>query len=436
MKLRIIKYTTCFAMAAVLLLTVGCKKDYTDPSRVPEENAFKSSAGLTGVAVGVHRAYALSRAGSLYNLVTTDGFLTKQLTILNQGNTAEYQLFQGADKVDPATNSIILSFWANSNKVIYDATNVLTYAPELADKNYASGLIAYASIFKALALTNMAMYWEQVPDTTGVNVNTGFIANTVALNEALDIVNNALATVNANAIASSFLSSIPEGIDIVNTLQALKARLSLYTGNYAQALAAANAVDLTKKSTLNFDAQALNPIYEVATSTNNVFQPADSTMGLPVALEPNLADKRVPFYIAIGSNPRYRIGGFGAASIIAWPVYLPGEITLIKAEAYARQTTPDLVNARVELNKVITKQPASDPFGVGAGLPADLTPYTQTELLEQIYRHRAIELYMSGLRLMDNRRFNRPVSERKRSYLPYPNQERNNNPNTPGDPLF
>ncbi len=436
MKLIIIKYTTCFAMAAVLLLTAGCKKDYTDPSRVPENNAFRSSAGLTGVAVGVHRAYTLGRASSLYNLATTDGFLTKQLTILNQGNTAEYQLFQGADKVDPTTNSIVLSFWANSNKVIYDANNVLKYAPDLSDKNYASGLIAYASIFKALALTNMAMYWEQVPDTTGVGVNTGFIPNTTGLNKALDVVNNALAKVSANAISASFLSNIPAGIDIVNTLQALKARLSLYTGNYAQALAAANAVDLTKKSTLNFDLQSLNPIFETATSTNNVFQPLDSTMGLPVALEPNLADKRVPFYITIGSNPRYRISGFGATSTIGWPIYLPGEITLIKAEAYARQSTPDLVNGLIELNKVITKKAANDVFGVGADLPADPGPYTQATLLEQIYSHRAIELYMSGLRLMDNRRFNRPVSERRRSYLPYPNQERNNNPNTPTDPAF
>jgi hypothetical protein len=437
MKLHTIKYTTCLAMTAVLLMTAGCKKDYTDPSRVPEESAFKSSAGLTGVAVGVHRAYALGRAGSLYNLVTTDGFLTKQLTIINQGNTAEYQLFQGGDKVDPTTNSIVLSFWTNSNKVIYDANNVLKYAPDLSDKSYASGLIAYASIFKALALTNMAMFWEQMPDTTGVGVNTGFIPNTAGFNKALDVVNKALATVSANAISASFLSNIPAGIDIVNTLQALKARLSLYTGNYAQALAAANAVDLTKKSTLNFDLQSLNPIFETASSTRNVYLPMDSVMGLPQALEPSLSDKRVPFYIGTSNvAPRYLINGFGATSTIAWPIYLPGEITLIKAEAYARQPTPDVVNGLIELNKVITKQPAADPFGVGAGLPADPGPYTPAQLLEQIYRHRAIELYMSGLRLIDNRRFNRPVGERKRSYLPYPNQERNNNTNTPGDPLF
>lgn len=436
MKLYHIKYTTCFALAAVTMLSVACKKDYTDPNRAAADNVIRSASGLTNLAIGVHRAYSAGRAGSIYNLITTDGFLTKQLNIINQGNTAEYQFFLGGDRVD-ATNTMVLSFWTNSNKVIFDANTVLQNAPALSDKNIASGLVAYASIFKALALANMSMFWESVPDTTGVGLQVDFKANTEGFNKALGVIDNALTTVSANAISTSFLANIPAGIDIVNTLQALKARYSLYTGNYAQALVAANAVDLTKKSTFNFDLVTLNPIFETATSTNNVYQPIDSTMGLPVALEPNLADKREPFYIAIGATaPRFRISGFGATSTSAIPVYLPGEMILTKAEAYARQSMPDLVNALIELNKVITKKPANDPFGVGADLPADPGPYTQDQLLEQIYRHRAIELYMSGLRLMDNRRFNRPVSERKRSYLPYPFQEHDNNPKTPTDPVF
>jgi starch-binding outer membrane protein, SusD/RagB family len=437
MKLYNIKYTTCFTLAAVLLLTVACKKDYTDPNRADAESVHKSASGLTNLVTGVHRTYAAGRASSVYNLITTDGFLTKQLNIINQGNTAEYQFFQGADKVD-ATNTIVLSFWTNSNKVIYDANTVLTYAPALADKNIASGLIAYASIFKAMALANMSMYWEKVPDTTGVGIPVNFITNTEGFNKALAVINKAIAVVNADTISASLRTSLPAGIDILNTLQALKARYSLYTGNYAQALAAASAVDLTKRSSLNFDLVTLNPIFETATSTNNVYQPIDSTMGLPVALEPSLADKRVPFYISINAvtGPRYRINGFGATSTISIPVYLPGEMILIKAEAYARQSTPDLVNALIELNKVITKKAANDVFGVGADLPADPGPYTQAALLEQIYRHRSIELYMSGLRLVDNRRFNRPVSERKRSFLPYPFAEHDNNPNTPTDPAF
>lgn len=436
MKLYNIKYTTCFALAVVTMLSVACKKDYTDPNKAAADNVIRSASGLTNLAIGVHRAYSAGRAGSIYNLITTDGFLTKQLNIINQGNTAEYQFFLGGDRVD-ATNTMVLSFWTNSNKVIFDANTVLQNAPALSDKNIASGLVAYASIFKALALANMSMFWESVPDTTGVGLQVDFKANTEGFNKALGVIDNALATVSANAISTSFLANIPAGIDIVNTLHALKARYSLYTGNYAQALASANAVDLTKKSTFNFDLVTLNPIFETATSTNNVYQPIDSTMGLPVALEPNLADKREPFYIAIGATaPRFRISGFGATSTSAIPVYLPGEMILTKAEAYARQSTPDLVNALIELNKVITKKPANDPFGVGADLPADPGPYTQDQLLEQIYRHRAIELYMSGLRLMDNRRFNRPVSERKRSYLPYPFQEHDNNPKTPTDPVF
>jgi len=435
MKLINIKYTTCFAMAAVMMLSAACKKDYADPSRATEDKVFKSASGLTGVAIGLQRAYTAGRASSVYNQITTDGFLTKQLNIINQGNTAEYQFYLGGDKVD-ATNTMVLSFWTNSNKVIYDANNVLKYAPQLSDKNYASGLIAYASIFKALALTNLAMFWEKVPDTTGANVS--FITSAEGFNKALGVINDALAAVNANAISASFLSNIPAGIDIMNTLHALKARLSLYTGNYAQALTEANAVDLSKKSTFNFDLVTLNPIFETATSTNNVYQPIDSTMGLPVSLEPNLADKREPFYIAINATtaPRFRLNGFFATSTIGIPVYLPGEMTLIKAEAYARQSTPDLVNALVELNKIITKKPANDPFGVGADLPADAGPYTQAQLLDQIYRHRSIELYLSGLRLIDSRRFNRPVSERKRSFLPYPFAEHDNNPNTPVDPTF
>jgi hypothetical protein len=97
---------------------------------------------------------------------------------------------------------------------------------------------------------------------------------------------------------------------------------------------------------------------------------------------------------------------------------------------------PDLVNALIELNKVVTKQPASDPFGVGAGLPPLVGPLTQQQILDQIYRQRAIELFMQGFRLEDQRRFGRPVTERRRNLLPYPFLERDNNSNTPPDPTF
>jgi hypothetical protein len=432
MKKYTIKDSLKWLFGFFVLSSIGCKKDYINPSAATDQQVFSSARGLTGVATGLQRVYSAGRASSLYNVVTADAFLTNQVSILNQGNTAEYQLFLGAGSVD-GTNTILGGLWTSSNKIIYDADLVITNAENLADKPFASGLIGYASIFKALAIGNMAMFWEKVPEGIGANIN--FIDRVDGFNQAIATIDKALAAMNANAVSPAFLSNIPAGVDIMNTLNALKARYSLFAGNYAQALTAANAVDLTKKSTLNYDAINLNPLFETVTSTNNVYAVIDSVMGLPATVQPDVADQRVPFYISTNASaPRFRVKGFGGTTTSSYPLYLPGEITLIKAEAYARQN--QLPEAVTELNKILTKAPASDPFGVGANLTAYAGPVTQADVLLEIYRQRRIELFMSGLSLEDMRRFERPNTERKRNFFPYPFRERDNNPNTPADPAF
>jgi len=421
---------TLFGSLAVLLLSgTSCKKDYTNPAAVPENQAFSSPQAMTGVAIGLQRIYTAGRASNLYNRVTINGLLTSELTVLNQGNTGEYQLQLGGGSVD-GTNTLLGGLWTSSNKIIYDADNVITNAANLGDKSYASGLIGYATIFKALAIGDLAMFWEKVP--AGIGVAVSFNDRAQGFATAITAIDNALAAINANAISAAFITNIPGGIDIPNALHALKARFSLFAGNYAQALSEAIASSLTVKSTFNFTTVNLNPIFETATSTNNVTAAIDNTtLGLPAGLQPDPADKRLPFYTTTTYNSK--ILGFAAASTTPWPIYLPGEMTLIKAEVYARQN--DLVNALTELNNVVTKQPASDPYGVGAGLPPSVAA-TQDDILNEVYKNRCIELYMSGLKLEDMRRFDRPNSEKKRNFLPYPFLERDNNPNTPPDPTF
>lgn len=431
MKKQIIKLSVLGLSATMLLFQSSCTKDYINPNAATEDQVFSSPQGLTGVAVGLQRVYTAGRASSLYNRVTINGLVTKELIVLNQGNTGEYQLQLGGGSVD-GTNSLVSGLWTSSNKIIYDADNVIAGAQGLADKGYASGLIGYASLFKSLALGDLSMFWEKVP--AGIGLNVGFIDRAQGFAKAITVIDEALAAINANAISSAFTANVPAGIDLPNALHALKARYSLYTGNYATALSEANAASLTVKSTFNFTTVNLNPIFETATSTNNVTAAIDNTtLGLPAGLQPDPADKRLPFYTTTAYASK--ILGFGAASTTPWPVYLPGEMTLIKAEAYARQASPDLVNALIELNKVVTKTPASDIFGVGADLPP-LVGLTQAQILDQIYKHRSIELYMSGLKLEDMRRFQRSTTERTRNLLPYPFLERDNNPNTPPDPSF
>lgn len=425
-------YPSLLTVLAVMLFA-SCKKDFSNPNSTLVKDALNNSVGLTGVTIGVQKQYSVGRQSPLYNLVTANGFSTFELRLQNAGNVDEANLSTGGINVD-GNNNVLGNLWAQSLKVIFDANNVINNAQNLGDKGYASGLIGHATIFKAMALGNLSMYWEQIPDTISTNVT--FISKAQGFARAVAAIEKAQAAIAANPISSQFLANLPAGIEIPQTLQALKARYLLFSGNYAAALTAANAVNLTVKSTMNFDAVSPNPIFNVATATNNVFQVLDSTFGLTPALAPDLTDKRIPFYMSVNATvaPRWRIAGFGATLSTPWPVFIPGEMMLIKAEAYARQATPDLVNAIIELNRVRTKTAGSDPYGIGG----ELTPYagavTQAAILTEIYRQRCIELYMHGFKMEDIRRFGRPTSERKRNYFPYPFRERDNNPNTPADP--
>jgi hypothetical protein len=106
---------------------------------------------------------------------------------------------------------------------------------------------------------------------------------------------------------------------------------------------------------------------------------------------------------------------------------------LIKAECNARKNL--LNDAVTELNKVLTKKAAGDVWGIGADLPAYIGPNTSDGILIEIYKQRCIELFLTGMRLEDSRRFGRSnPAERSRNFYPYPLTERDNNSNTPADP--
>lgn len=423
------KYIICLMLAGTVLSS-SCTKEYQDPSRAKTDVALNTQQGLTAVAIGLQRVYTLGRTGVMFNSIAANGFVSNEFSLLNSGNIPELQLSTGGNAVD-GTNTILFNLWTSANKIIYDADLVIANAANLGDKGYASGLIAYASIFKALSIGNMAQYWEQIPNGTGSNVT--FIARNAGFTKAISVLDNALTVIAANPISTGFSSNVPSAVNIVNTLHALKARYALFSGNYPLALTEANTVDLTKTSSFAFDALSPNILFTII-SSNNVFQPLNVNLGLTGTNAPDASDRRVPFYTTFVGSPAatIRMAGFASTTSTPFPIYLPGEMMLIKAEALARQ--PDLNAALTELNKVVTK--STDLYGVAATLPALTGTYTQQQLLDLIYKHRSIELFASGLRLEDMRRFNRPTAERKRNFFPYPFQERDNNPNTPADPAF
>ena len=431
---RTINKTIYLFMGATIFLASSCKKNYINPNAATTDLVFTSAKGMMGVAVGIQRTYALNVA---YGIVDANGLITNETFLLNPGNLSEAQFFAGGISVDN-TNALLNNVWTTAHKCIYDANNVINAANTLADKGYASGLIGYATVIKASAMGALCMYWENVADTVG-NASTVFIPRDQGYAKAIAAINKAQSAIAANAISAGFLGDLPAGMDVVNALNALKARFSLFTGNYAAAITASNAVDLTKAVTFNFDAAVPNPIFISVTSTNNVYQPIDSTLGLPIGIRPALNDARVPFYTTINPTiaPRFRLNGFWNTATRPIPVYFADEMRLIRTECLLRQSVPDPITARNILDGILKEAPGADPLGIGANIATGYIGLPDVaSLLTEVYRNRCIELYLSGMKLEDMRRFGRPISERKRNFFPYPINERNNNANTPTDPVF
>jgi hypothetical protein len=427
---NIIKY-----IAISLLPIIGmnsCKTDteYLNPSSASEKQVTADLNGLIALANGLQYRYSVGRQSPVYAMITANGLTTKELKVLNAGNTDEQNLQDGNASV-LASNSIVSNLWSQLNVIKGNSDLILNSLDKVGEPGTRSGLQAYASIYKALAIGITAQFWENVSIETAPQ--SKFVSRADGLKEAIRLLETASASVTANPVSVNFNSRIVAGIDIPNTLNALIARYALMAGDYDKALAAANKIDLTKKSQLNYDDLTRNPIWDVAFGNVNVFQPLDLNMGLPSALKPTDADKRIDYYFtsrALVGNT-YKGKGFFKSNGDPVPMYLPSEMTLIKAEASARKN--DLATAEKELNNILTK--TTDAWGIGAGLTAYSGAKTQTDLLTEIYRNRRIELFMSGLSLEDSRRFGRPTTERTRTFYPYPQTERDNNPNNiPTDP--
>ena len=279
---------------------------------------------------------------------------------------------------------------------------------------------------------------REMPVQTGKSAP--FVPRVQVLTQIVQQLEAAATTVAATPVSAAFTARMAPGMDVPNTIQALIARYSLMAGDYDKALAAAGRVNLTARSVFSFDDNTRNPVFETAFSNVNVFAPQNATLGLPADIAPDPNDRRLAFYLRSNPTPQQNLGtGFYTSAGQPVPVYLPGEMLLIRAEAFARKN--DLTNAVTELNRVLTKTPAQDVFGVGAGLPAYAGPQTQAAILTEIYRNRQIELAFQGFRLEDSRRFGRSgpgtaaTFERNRNFLPYPLTESDNNPSTPTTPV-
>jgi hypothetical protein len=422
----------------LLGLSTACADslDISNPNAASEPQVVVSTDGIQALAVGMQQYYATSVLGPL---ILDTGLGSRELAA-NQTFIGQLILESGGTTMDGSLADLGTVLGTEMN-VMRMARTLITNAPTLGfDPGTRSGIIALAHLYQARAIGDLTVVFEQVPIAADSTGHAAFHPRAEALAAAIQHLDSATAAISATAPSALFNTKIKGSrLDLVNTINALRARYNLFAGNYQAAITAANQVDPKAASYVTYDALNLNPVFSnVVQARSN--EPRDS-LGTPLA-EPG--DARLAFFLVPDtslSNPNKfpieKLAGFFSTNVTPIPMYIPGEIPLIRAEASVQ--LGNLTAAVQDINFVRTKKAANDPVGLGANLPPYSGAVTAPALLSEIYRQRTAELYLQGLRFEDARRLGRPgppssLVERNRIYWPYPNQERQNNPNTPADP--
>lgn len=416
-----------------MIYTSSCDKVILDPNSTLEPDVVNSTENLIKLINGVQQRWSTDRTGVIYNLTHLSGLNTKELRLLNPGNLEENEILLGGANVSGG-NGILNSIWTNAMLCKKEATTIIDAADGAAsDASEANSLKAYALFYRAMAHGTLIQYFESIP--IEIVDNATFVDRAGVLQNAISDLETAKGYIDSG-LSSQITSGVFSSVDLENSVNVLLARFNLMSGNYDAAITAANAVNLAAISTWQYDAAIPNPL-AFWFGSQNVTQARDLNFGLPSDLLPDANDERVPFYVEEPDPSDFQLIGFWDDNLDEIPVYLPGEILLIKAEAYARNS--QLTDAVMQLDAILTKTSSSDAYGLGANLPAYSGAMTQEAILDEIYKNRRIELYLTGLSLEDTRRFGRPGAtdanaERNRDFYPYPNAERDNNTNTPANP--
>ena len=436
-------YSTVFTLMSLLILA-SCETNFDNPNAATVEETFSSREGILAASVGLQQLYSTT---GLRWVVETPAITTRE-----GGITTTFQnmieLEDGGSNL-PNFNSNVQGLWSTMLRIIKIAEDIEANATTInLEAGTQSGLIAHAKLFKALAIGNLAQNFEQVIIVSNNDNQAEFVPRATGYENAITLLNEARNAIDANPISDEFTEAVTLGnIDIRNSINTLLARFNLFVGNYEAAITVANSVDLSSTSTFVYDSQNLNPIWSrVFLNDAPNFKPRDN-FGLPTEFVFDPADGRLSFYLVpldeTNQNglPIEDLAGFFNVNTGSIPLYIPDEINLILAEANLRKSSPDLSAATTALNEVLTD--TDDPFDINANVDPYSGPSTSEALLSEVYKNRRAELFLTGTSLEDSRRFGRPqpsgtqmiyTEERNRNFYPYPDLERNSNPNTPDDP--
>lgn len=414
------------AVAASLLFAAGCTLDRANPNAPTQDAIFGSRQGIVSLAIGLQARYG----ASMSSFVFPGGLISDELGApagaLQSYKDAEVGAL--ADTYDAVTLP-----WNSHYQTIKTANDLIANAPnvELGDATL-SGILSLAYLLKAASLGELLQQYQQIiihPEASSAT----FVDRQTALTNVLGLLDTALTEANRVTARPEFDASIiAKGFSLKNTIYAMQARYQRLANNWTAALAAANAVDTAVVSIMPFSDQAINPLYDVSVTQ---VRPRDT-----LRLAAEAGDARVAFHISgatVQGNVR-ALRSFTQYGARTQPIalYWPGEIMLIKAEAYANSGQLALAAGQVNYVRTRCGGTSNQPRACLTALPAGSLA-TQPQIIAEIYRQRKFELFATGLRWEDVRRQGLVYATSpyaKRCWLLYPNAERNTDPAVPANP--
>lgn len=445
--------TSGLAVLALLIIPVGCDLSPNNQNNPTEAQTLSTAEGIRALSVGMQEFYATD---ALNATIPRGVAITSREIAINNTFSNLVEMEAGGSNLS-TSNANVEALWSDNYRVVGMAEDLIENAPQVnLSAGTRSGIIATAHVFKALSLGNIALSFEQAPVTADLSGAASFEPRQSVLQEAITLLNDALSTLDSTAPSEDFASNIlsvavsgnatpVEGLR--NAIHAYRARFNLLAGNDQAAIDAANQVDPAVQVTFSYNDQSQNPYWQELVQSGDLA--LRDSLGSDL-IEPG--DARIDFFTDPSDATSTPNGleienpdGFFVTASTPAPLFVPGEMTLIRAEAMLNQDAPlsEVVSA---IDSVRTDLGPS-PFGIEADLPpysGTGRPTTDAALQTEILRQRQAELYLQGLSLADSRRLGPEVSdqdtpsisERARNFYPYPDQESRNNPNTPESPDF
>lgn len=416
------------ALAGLALFGAGCQSlDVKNPNSPTEQSVLTDINGVLALGVGIQQQYAQGWINYLVpNSLVTDEWGTKSKALLSYRS-----LLTGGPDFDPSFD-VVAAPYRTTYQVALTADNIIKSAPSVGlSAGTQAGLTALAKLFRAMSLGQAIQIYQQIPINYALAGATpqpraAVLDTVIAL---LESARSGVATVSDADLSGLKSRVLGPGFDLKNTIDAMLARYYLIRGNYQQAIDAAGRVNQNVLSVFTYPSPTTNPIWNLAINAGYV----GGLHSFTTQAQPG--DPRPAYWLNTAvhpaPNPDTALDELKKYSTQNEPiaVYLPAEMLLIQAEAYARLNNTTQALALLNQERTAASWAVDQPAAAMPAITAASVP-TLNDLLKAIAYERRYELYEQGTRWEDMRRLPQPWNNAlSMPWLPLPQSECMNNPN-------